>query len=78
MNRIPAPGRPACADAPFRFSNTPGHLPKTVVPLGYVLTMEPHPETLTLTGTERVTRFHLLSRSRLDAQAAALGATAAR
>jgi aminopeptidase N len=43
------------ADAPFAFATTPGRLPKTVLPLEYTLTITPHPATLTLGGTERVT-----------------------
>jgi aminopeptidase N len=41
--------------APFAFDATPGHLPKTVVPVDYELTIAPQPERLTLDGTERVT-----------------------
>jgi aminopeptidase N len=48
-------GRAAAADAPFSFATAPGHLPKTVVPVAYELTIEPHPATLALGGTERVT-----------------------
>ncbi len=45
----------AMRDKPFSFATAPGRLPKTVVPIDYVLTIEPHPQTLTLDGRERIT-----------------------
>lgn len=45
---------PACAEAPFNFSSTPGRLSKTVVPADYTIAVVPNVKAHTLTGTESV------------------------
>ena len=44
----------AVAAAPFDFDAAPGRLPKTIVPLGYEVSLIPRIDSLTLTGTENV------------------------
>jgi aminopeptidase N len=45
----------AAPEAPFRFDQAPGRLPKDVVPLTYTINVTPDPEHLTLRGSETVT-----------------------
>ena len=40
----------ACAEEPFAFNRTPGKLPKSIVPLGYRIRIEPDLEKATLRG----------------------------
>jgi len=42
------------AEAPFNFENTPGKLPKDVVPLSYDIQLKPNIEKLAFTGSETV------------------------
>ena len=42
------------AERPFDFENTPGKLPKQVVPTEYVIRIIPDIDKLTFTGTETV------------------------
>ena len=44
----------AHAEAPFDFDQTPGRLPKTVIPVAYQIDITPDLETLTLTGHETI------------------------
>jgi aminopeptidase N len=44
----------AHGEAPFAFDQTPGKLPKTVVPVAYAIDITPDLETLTLTGHETI------------------------
>src|SRR5262249_51756459 len=44
----------ALAGAPFSFADTPGKLPKTVVPVHYTLDLKPDLDRLTVTGSEVV------------------------
>jgi aminopeptidase N len=44
----------ALADAPFDFDKAPGRLPKTVVPLDYVIALKPDLANMRFTGTESV------------------------
>lgn len=44
-------GQPAAAEKPFNFADTPGKLPKTVVPSAYRLDLKADPEALTFSGT---------------------------
>src|SRR5215467_6539371 len=44
----------ALAGAPFSFADTPGKLPKTVVPVHYALDLKPDLDRLTVTGSEVV------------------------
>jgi len=46
---------PATAVAPFSFDSTPGRLPKDVVPLDYLVSIEPNASDRTLRGQESVT-----------------------
>jgi aminopeptidase N len=45
----------ASAEAPFSFDTAPGRLPKSVVPLSYVVAIVPDIDALTLAGAESVT-----------------------
>ncbi len=47
-------GPVAAAVAPFDFNTTPGRLPKTVVPVDYVIALTPNALAKTLRGTENV------------------------
>jgi len=42
------------AEKPFSFKDTPGKLPKEVVPTGYSIRIIPNIDTFTFTGTETV------------------------
>ncbi|PZR74197.1 MAG: aminopeptidase [Chthoniobacterales bacterium] len=44
----------ARAEEPFKFENTPGKLPKEVVPASYAIQLKPNVEKLTFTGSEVV------------------------
>jgi aminopeptidase N len=45
---------PALAEPKFSFANTPGQLPKTVVPESYAITLTPDPKTLQFLGSETI------------------------
>jgi aminopeptidase N len=45
---------PTLAEPKFSFANTPGQLPKTVVPESYAITLTPDPKTLQFLGSETV------------------------
>src|SRR3984885_2734710 len=45
---------PAWAEAPFNFANTPGQLPKEVVPSAYRIDLVPDLEHLAFTGSEEI------------------------
>ena len=45
----------AGAEAPFSFDSAPGRLPKSIVPLNYVISIEPDPEAMSFRGHESVT-----------------------
>jgi aminopeptidase N len=45
---------PCALAAPFDFDAAPGRLPKNVVPLAYAVSLKPHADTLSLTGTESI------------------------
>jgi aminopeptidase N len=45
----------AAPEAPFRFDQTPGRLPKDVLPLTYAISVAPDPVHLTLRGSEKIT-----------------------
>jgi aminopeptidase N len=48
------PGTALAADAPYAFERTPGHLPKTVVPLNYAIELRPDLDNALLSGSEIV------------------------
>ncbi|MBC7881773.1 MAG: M1 family metallopeptidase [Anaerolineae bacterium] len=45
---------PTLAEPKFSFANTPGQLPKTVVPESYSITLAPDPKTLQFVGSETI------------------------
>jgi aminopeptidase N len=45
---------PALAEPKFSFANTPGQLPKTVVPESYAITLAPDPKSLQFLGSETI------------------------
>jgi aminopeptidase N len=45
---------PTLAEPKFSFANTPGQLPKTVVPESYAITLAPDPKTLQFLGAETI------------------------
>jgi aminopeptidase N len=70
---------PTLAEPKFSFANTPGQLPKTVVPQSYAITLAPDPKTLQFQGSETIdidvrkpTRTIVLNALNLDIPAAKL------